>query len=249
MSTSRQAYIRAVVSYGTVEIGGTKTSCASGTTPDDLARVRTFPTTDPAATLGRIIDQLSGHDLQAVGIASFGPVELRPTHTGYGHITVTPKHGWSDTDVVGPIRAALAVPVGFDTDVNGAALGEGRWGAGRGLGSFVYVTVGTGIGGGGIVDGAPLHGLGHPEMGHISVRRHPDDLFVGVCSLHGDCLEGLASGPAIEGRFGVTGASLSGDYLDQAVALEAFYLGQMVRNLIYTLAPERVILGGGVANM
>lgn len=230
-------------------MGGTKTSCAVGSTPDDLFRVSTFPSTDPAATLGRVIDHLSGHDLEAVGIASFGPVELRRGHGAYGHITVTPKHGWSGTDVVGPIREALGVTVGFDTDVNGAVLGEGRWGAGRGLGSLVYVTVGTGIGGGALIDGAPLHGLGHPEMGHISVRWHPDDHLSGSCRLHGDCLEGLASGPAIESRFGVPADRLSGDLLTTATNLEAFYLAQMARDLVYTLAPERIIVGGGVSRM
>jgi len=235
--------------YGAVEMGGTKTSCAVGSTAQDLTDVLTFPTTAPEETLGRVIGYLREHQVEAVGIASFGPVELRAGHPGYGHITITPKSGWSGVDVVGPIRDTMAVPVGFDTDVNGAALGEARWGAGRDLGSFVYVTVGTGIGGGAMLGGYPIHGLGHPEMGHMSLRRHPDDPFPGSCSIHGGCLEGLASGPAIEARFGSPGPQLTEADLDQALRFEAFYLGQMVRNLVYTLAPDKVIMGGGVASM
>jgi fructokinase len=238
-----------VASYGSVELGGTKTSVGFGSSPDDLSSVVTIPTTHPDETLGRVIDHLASGTPDAVGIASFGPIELRREVPGYGRITVTPKEGWSRTDVVGPIREALRVPIGFDTDVNGAALGEGRWGAGRGLDTFAYVTVGTGIGGGAILEGEPLHGLGHPEMGHMTVRRHPDDRFEGTCLLHGDCVEGLASGPSIEARFGNSADRLRGEEQREAVLLEAFYLAQMIRNLVYTLAPERVIVGGGVAQM
>ncbi|HSJ82699.1 MAG TPA: ROK family protein [Acidimicrobiia bacterium] len=238
-----------VAIYGTVEMGGTKTSCAVGSSPDDLSQEVTVPTTDPSETLGRVIEHLSSRSAEAVGIASFGPLELRPGHPEYGHIRSTPKKGWTGIDVVGPFQAALGVPIGLDTDVNGAALGEGEWGAGRGLGSFVYVTVGTGIGGGAIVEGRPIHGLGHPEMGHITVRRHPDDEFRGACPAHGDCLEGLANGPAVERRHGTRGEELTGDEQGMAVEIEAFYLAQLARNLVYTLAPERIILGGGVSLM
>jgi len=230
-------------------MGGTKTSVGFGSSPDDLSSVVTIPTTEPDETLGRVIDHLTAGLPDAVGIASFGPIELRRKDPGYGRITVTPKEGWSGTDVVGPIQEAVRVPIGFDTDVNGAALGEGRWGGGLGLDTFVYVTVGTGIGGGAIVHGEPVHGLGHPEMGHMTVRHYPDDRFEGICLLHGDCLEGLASGPSIEARFGDTADRLTGDEQREAVQLEAFYLAQMTRNLVYTLAPERVIVGGGVAQM
>lgn len=235
--------------YGTVEMGGTKTSCALGSSPDDLSRELTIPTTDPNETLGRVIDHLAVGSVEAVGIASFGPLELRRGHPGYGRMRFTPKQGWSGVDVVTPFSAALGVPIGLDTDVNGAALGEWTWGAGRGLGSIVYVTVGTGIGGGVLVEGEPIHGLGHPEMGHITVRRHPDDGFSGSCPAHGDCLEGLASGPAVEGRHGAPGGQLRGDELNRAIAIETFYLTQMARDLVYTLAPERIILGGGVSRM
>lgn len=230
-------------------MGGTKTSCAVGTTADDLADTVTFPTTGPEETLTRVVDHLAGRSLDAVGLASFGPIELRSGDPRYGRIGVTPKQGWSGVDLVGPIGDALSVPVGFDTDVNGAALGEWRWGAGVGLSSMVYVTVGTGIGGGALIEGEPIHGLGHPEMGHISVRRHPDDRFDGVCRLHGDCLEGLASGPSIRARFGTGAERLSGEDLVSAITFEVFYLGQMMRDLVYVLAPERIVVGGGVSLM
>jgi fructokinase len=235
--------------YGTVELGGTKTSFGAGSSPDDLESAVTVATTSPGETLGRVLEYFAGNPVEAVGIAAFGPVELRRDHPEYGRIKTTPKEGWSGVDIVGPIEAELGVGVGFDTDVNGAALGEARWGAGRDLASLVYVTVGTGIGGGALIEGAPVHGLGHPEMGHITVRRHPADSYEGCCRLHGDCLEGLASGPAIEGRFGGRGEDLSGGDLIDAVALEAFYLAQMMRDLIYTLAPQRIVLGGGVSRM
>jgi fructokinase len=230
--------------YGAVEIGGTKTSCVVGSSPDDLSEMITFPTTEPAETLEKVIDHLRAEPPDAVGIAAFGPLDLES-----GRVGVTPKQGWSGTDLLAPVRDALEVPIGLDTDVNGAALGESRWGAARGLRTFVYVTVGTGIGGGALVDREPIHGLGHPEMGHISVRRHPDDDYSGICRLHGDCLEGLASGPAIEGRFATPGESISGADLTVAVEIEAFYLAQMMRNLVYILAPERVIVGGGVSRL
>ena len=235
--------------YGTVEMGGTKTSCALGSSPDDLSQELTIPTTDPSETLGRVIEHLATGSPEAIGIASFGPLELRRTHPEFGRIRVTPKEGWTGVDVVGPFSQALGIPIGFDTDVNGAVLGEWSWGAGRGLGSIVYVTVGTGIGGGALVKGQPIHGLSHPEMGHITVRRHPDDDYPGVCPVHGDCLEGLASGPAIEGRHGAPGERLTGEVLTKAIGVEASYLAQMARNLVYTLAPERIILGGGVSQL
>jgi fructokinase len=230
--------------YGSVEIGGTKTLCAVGSSPDDLSKVLSFSTTEPVETLGNVIDYLRAESPDAVGIASFGPLDLVD-----GRVGVTPKEGWSGADLVGPLKASMEVPMGLDTDVNGAALGENRWGAAQGLRTFVYVTVGTGIGGGAMVNGETVHGLGHPEMGHISVRRHPEDTYSGICRLHGDCLEGLASGPAIGARFAVPGEALSGADLTTAVEIEAFYLAQMMRNLVYILAPERVIVGGGVSGL
>lgn len=191
--------------FGGIEAGGTKFVCAVGTGPEDLRAEERFPTTTPGETIARAVDFLrrsGGGSLAAVGIASFGPVDLDPSSPTWGHITSTPKRGWAGTDLAGPVGRALGVPVRFDTDANGAALAEHRWGAARGLQTIVYLTVGTGIGGGAIVRGRPLHGLVHPEMGHVLVERRPDDRYPGGCPFHGACLEGLASGPAIERRWG-----------------------------------------------
>ena len=183
--------------------------------------------------------------LAAIGIGSFGPLDLRTGSPTYGYITTTPKPGWRNADVVGPIREKLKLPVVFDTDVNAAALGEHRWGAGRGLDSLVYITVGTGIGGGAVIDGRPVHGASHPEMGHVLVPRdRAADPFDGICPYHGDCLEGLASGPAMAARWGMPAESLPEDH--QAWRLEAEYLASAIANIMVTLSPERIVLGGGV---
>jgi fructokinase len=237
-----------------VEAGGTKVVCVIGTGPDHLVATRRIEVTDPAATLGaaaaffrEAVD--GGVAVEALGIGSFGPVELRPGHPRFGHITATPKPGWSGADVVGPFVAALGIPVGFDTDVNAAALGEARWGAGRGLRSFVYLTLGTGIGGGAVVDGGPLHGLGHPEMGHVAVPRMPGDQYSGRCPFHGECWEGLASGPAIAARFGRRAEELEPEARAVATRLVAWYLAAGCRSLVYALAPERIVVGGGLVNL
>lgn len=239
---------------GGVEAGGTKLVCLIGTGPDAVVARTRIEVSDPATTLAAAVRFFreavdGGVRLTAIGIGSFGPVELRPGHPGYGRITLTPKAGWSGTDMIGPFAAALGVPVGFDTDVNAAALAEGRWGAARGLGSYVYLTVGTGIGGGGVVDGQLVHGLGHPEMGHLAVQRQPGDTFGGACPFHGDCLEGMASGPAVAARFGRRAEELEGADRESAVALVAGYLASGVRSLVYTLAPRRVVVGGGLGSM
>ncbi|MCL6430961.1 MAG: ROK family protein [Anaerolineae bacterium] len=233
--------------YGGIEAGGTKFVCAVGSGPDDLQAEERFPTTTPKDTIARAIDffRAQRSPLLAVGIASFGPVDPNPASPTFGHITTTPKPGWAHTDIVGAVRQALGVPVGFDTDVNGAALGEHCWGAARGLDTFIYLTVGTGIGGGGMVNGRLIHGLMHPEMGHVRV---PHDLaldpFPGACPYHGDCLEGLAAGPAIEQRWGRPGETLPPDH--PAWPLEARYLALGLVNYIVTLSPQRIIIGGGV---
>jgi len=162
----------------------------------------------------------------------------------YGYITATPKPGWANTDLLSPLRMNFNVPIGFDTDVNGAALGEARYGSGQGLDYLVYMTVGTGIGGGGVVNGKLLHGLVHPEMGHIPVRRHPDDPYPGHCPYHKDCFEGMACGPAIADRWGKSGDELPPEH--QAWEFEAFYLAQAISAIVYTLSPRRIILGGGI---
>jgi fructokinase len=235
--------------YGGVEAGGTKFVCAVGTGPADLRAVIEFETTTPEETLRRTIgffeEQNTLEPLAALGVASFGPVDLDPESPTYGTITSTPKPGWAGTDVRGRLGLAFGVPVGFDTDVNGAALGEHRWGAAQDVSTFVYLTVGTGIGGGGLVRGRPLHGLVHPEMGHMRVPHDRQlDPFPGICPYHGDCLEGLAAGPALETRWDQPGEKLSHDH--PAWALEAEYLALGLTNLILTLSPERIILGGGV---
>ena len=235
--------------FAGIEAGGTKVVCAVGTGPGDLDAVTSIPTTTPDETLGRVVDHLRAQGpVDAVGIASFGPVDLRPDSPTYGRVTSTPKPGWSGADVVGVVGDALGVPVGFDTDVNGAALAEGRWGAARGLDTFVYVTVGTGIGGGAIVSDRLVHGLLHPEMGHVMVRRHPDDAFAGTCPYHGDCLEGLASGPAIAARWGRPGQDL-GEHAAAAIEMEAWYLAELACTLAYVVSPQRVVVGGGVAQI
>jgi fructokinase len=233
--------------FGAIEAGGTKFVCGVGTGPADLTTIQ-IPTTSPEATIESAIAFLrerSGGRLDAVGIASFGPVDLRCGSATYGYVTSTPKPGWQNFDLAGTVARAFGVPVGFDTDVNGAALGEARWGAAQGLSDFVYLTVGTGIGGGGLSNGRVLHGLVHPEMGHIRVPHdRARDPFAGCCPFHGDCLEGLASGPAMEARSGVPARQLPGDH--EAWRLEAHYLALGLANWVCSLSPERFVLGGGV---
>lgn len=238
--------------YGGIEAGGTKFVCVIGSGPDRIVETARIDVAGPAETIEatlaffrRAVD--AGVGLDAIGIGSFGPVELREGHPRYGWITSTPKPGWSNTDLVGPVARELGLPVGFDTDVNAAALAEGRWGAARGLRSFIYLTLGTGIGGGAVADGQLVHGLGHPEMGHVVVPRRPGDTFAGVCPFHGDCFEGMASGPAVAARFGHRAETLDGADLAAATRLVAFYLAAGVRSLVYALAPERVVVGGGLA--
>jgi fructokinase len=234
--------------WGGIEAGGTKFVCAVGTGPDDLQDEVRFPTTTPEETFGRAVQffqQRRKEPLTAIGIASFGPVDLNPDSPTFGYITDTPKPGWARTDFAGRIRRALGVPVGFDTDVNGAALGEYRWGAAQGLDTFIYLTIGTGIGGGGMVNGKLMHGLVHPEMGHIRIPHDRDrDPYPGSCPYHGDCLEGLAAGPALEERWGQRGETLPADH--PAWPLEADYLAFGLVNIICTLSPQRIIIGGGV---
>lgn len=235
---------------GSVEAGGTKFVCVVGTGPEDLRDEIRFPTTTPEETMGRVVEYFRGAvgrhgPLGAIGVGCFGPVELDRGSRTYGQVTGTPKSGWSGADVVGPIARGLGLPVVFDTDVNAAAVGEWRWGASRGLGTTLYLTVGTGIGGGAVVFSEPLHGLVHPEMGHMRVIREPErDPYPGRCPFHGDCLEGLASGPAIEERWGQSAETLPPDH--PAWELEADYLGQALANLVLVLSPSRIVLGGGV---
>ncbi len=235
--------------YGGIEAGGTKFVCAVGSQPDDLREMTRFPTTTPDETIQRAIQFFRAHQqkskIAAIGIASFGPIDLHPQSATFGYITSTPKPGWANTDLRGAIHRALAVPVAFDSDVNGAALGEYRWGAAHGLDTFIYLTIGTGIGGGGFVRGQLMHGLIHPEMGHIRLPHDwQADPFPGACPFHGDCFEGLANGPSIEQRWGTRGEMLPPDH--PAWTLEARYIALALTDYICTLSPQRIILGGGV---
>lgn len=244
MSTSDKAPL-----YGAIEAGGTKFVCAVAEGPDNLLAETSFPTTTPDETFERTVaffrEQAAAGQLTALGIASFGPVDLDPRSATFGYITTTPKPHWGYADIRGELQRALGVPACIDTDVNGAALAESLWGAGRGRDPLIYITVGTGVGGGLVVNGAPVHGLLHPEMGHMRV---PHDLaadpFPGACPYHGDCLEGMAAGPALAKRWGQPGQTLPPEH--PAWALEARYLALAVANLTFTVAPQAVILGGGV---
>jgi fructokinase len=234
---------------GGIEAGGTKFVCAVGTGPHDVRAEVRVPTTTPAETLGRVLaffgEQAGRVPLAALGVASFGPVDLDPGSSTFGFITTTPKPGWRGVDLLGPLRRALGVRLVLDTDVNAAALAEQRWGSGRGLATLAYVTVGTGIGGGVVVNGRPLHGLIHPEIGHARVPHDRAwDPFPGICPAHGDCWEGLAAAPAVAARWGRAPATLPDDH--PAWALEAHYLALGLANLVLTLSPQRLVLGGGV---
>lgn len=232
-----------------IELGGTKCVCVLASGPDDIRDEVRLPTTTPDETLGAIRAVLerwaSGPGFAAIGLASFGPVELDPRSPRHGQITETTKLAWRGADLNG-LHQGFGVPVGLDTDVNGAALAEGRWGAARGLESHAYATVGTGIGVGIVVNGKTVRGLGHPEVGHLKVGRLPGDDWPGVCAYHGDCVEGLASGPAVEARAGRPGGELTPD--DPAWDMVVHALGGMLHNLVLTACPQRILIGGGVAD-
>jgi fructokinase len=233
--------------YGGIEAGGTKFVCMVGSGPENILASTQFSTTNPQETISRAVSffQEVKVPVKAVGIASFGPLDLDKKSAAYGSITTTPKPGWSNTNMVKILKEALKVPVVIDTDVNGAAFGEWRWGKAQGLDTFIYLTIGTGIGGGAMVNGKLLHGLNHPEMGHVLIPHDlHKDLFPGCCPFHGDCLEGLASGVAVARRWGVPSESLPADH--QAWQLEADYLSRGIMNIVLTLSPQKVIIGGGI---
>jgi fructokinase len=238
--------------YGAVEAGGTKFVCAIGDESGKILKEERFPTQDPASTLAnmRLFLRRGGEDfgaLSGVGVGSFGPVQLDRRAADYGYITRTPKPGWSGTDIIGGLKRDFSCAVGFDTDVNAAALAEHRWGAAQDVQNFVYVTVGTGIGGGALVNGKPIHGVMHPEIGHFYPRRHPRDAgFPGICPFHRDCMEGVASGPAIQARSGASLQDLDPSHVQWE--LEADDLGQLCAQLVLALSPQRILMGGGVMN-
>lgn len=229
---------------GALEGGGTKMVCAIGEENGRIIDRISFPTLTPAETMPQIIEYFKKHMVCALGVVCFGPLDLNRQSPTYGYITTSTKEAWRNYNILGVLRNALNVPCGFDTDVNGSALGEATYGCMRRLQSGVYVTVGTGIGVGIYSNGALVHGMLHPEAGHQLVRRHPDDDFDGICAYHGDCLEGLASGPAIEARVGRKAYELDPD--DKTWTFVSYYIAQALCNFILTLSPERIVLGGGV---
>lgn len=237
--------------FGGIEAGGTKFVCVAADDRKNILAETRFPTTTPQETIGRVLEFFRGQNellpepVSAIGVACFGPIDPEPSSEKFGYITSTPKAGWRDTPVIQPLQEAFGVPVAIDTDVNAAAVGEGTWGAAFGIDSFLYLTIGTGIGGGGVFNGKPLHGLIHPEMGHIRLPHDWErDPYAGSCPYHGDCFEGLAAGPALLGRWKQAGDSLPVDH--PAWTLEAHYIALALNNLVCTLSPRKIILGGGV---
>lgn len=229
---------------GAIEAGGTKFICGLGNEAGEILDRISFPTETPEKTLQQAVAYFEDAGALAIGIGSFGPLNMDRSSPLYGHVTTTPKRGWAGFDFVGYMERHFPVPIGFDTDVNAAAFGEVKWGAAQGLDSCVYYTIGTGVGVGVYTEGKLVHGLVHPEGGHMLTRRHAEDHFAGLCPYHGDCLEGLAAGPAIEKRWGVKGSALPANH--PAWEMEAYYLGQAIAGVILLLSPKRVILGGGV---
>lgn len=231
--------------FGALEAGGTKMVCAIGDAEGRILERISIPTRTPAETMPAMLDFFRSKSIAALGVGCFGPVDLDRRSPTYGHITSTPKLAWQNYPIVREFERELGVPVGFDTDVNAAALGEATWGCTRGLDCSIYITVGTGVGVGVIINGKPHHGMIHPEGGHILLSRHPDDPMVGSgCPFHENCIEGLAAGPSLEKRWGKKGIELS--TMPQVWELEAYYIGQAIVNYILTLSPERIIVGGGV---
>ncbi len=243
---------------GGIEAGGTKMVCAIGEVDETSLKGRetigavsvqilervSIPTETPAKTLPRMIDFFAERGIETLGIGCFGPVDLNKKSATYGYITKTPKTGWADCDMVGAFQKALGVPVGFDTDVNAAVLGEVMWGAGKGCDTAIYITIGTGVGVGVYCNGDLLHGLVHPEAGHILLQRHPKDTYAGRCPFHANCVEGLASGPAVEARWGKPAIELA--TCREVWEMEAYYIAQAIANYTLTYSPQKIILWGGI---
>ncbi len=229
---------------GALEAGGTKMVLAIGNENGEILEQTSIPTETPDITLPKIIDYFKGKDIKALGVGSFGPIDLDKNSKTYGYITSTPKLAWVNCDIVGTLTKHLGIPVGFDTDVNGSALGEATWGSTKDVDSSIYITIGTGVGVGVFQNGKLLHGMLHPEAGHVLLSRHPEDAFTGVCPYHSNCFEGLAAGPSIEKRWGKKAYELAPDH--KAWELEAYYIAQALVGYILTLSPHRIVLGGGV---
>lgn len=229
---------------GGIEAGGTKMICAVGDENGNIMDRVSFPTRQPKETFEDMIGYFRKWEIKALGIGCFGPLDLDKRSKTYGYITKTPKAGWEYCNIVGTFKEAFGIPVGFDTDVNGAVLGEVTWGAAKGLDSAIYITVGTGVGVGVYLNGGLLHGLVHPEAGHILLSRHPADPYEGKCPFHKNCMEGLAAGPAIEARWGKKGVELTDR--DEVWELEAYYIAQAIMDYILVYSPQKIILWGGV---
>ncbi|MGG5359512.1 MULTISPECIES: ROK family protein [unclassified Enterococcus] len=232
--------------YGGIEAGGTKFVCAVSDETQTIIEKVSVPTTHPEETLEQVFAFFDRFSLDALGIGSFGPIGINPENPNYGHVLATPKKGWSDFDFLGKIKERYAIPMAWTTDVNAAAYGELKQGAAHGKNSCIYLTVGTGIGAGIVQNQEIFQGIAHPEMGHIWVKRHPDDTYEGTCPYHKDCLEGLAAGPSLEKRTGIKGQDLPEDH--PVWDIQAYYIAQALINYTLTLAPEVIILGGGVMN-
>ena len=229
---------------GALEAGGTKMVCSIGNPQGGVLQRASFPTLTPDVTVPQIVDFIGKFDVKALGIGSFGPLDLNPASPTYGSITKTPKKEWIQYPLMTTLKDALGVPTGIDTDVNAAALAEYTMGAGKGRGSLLYVTVGTGIGGGLVIDGKMVHGLVHPEAGHLLLQRHPKDTYAGKCPYHANCLEGLASGPAVEARWGRPAKELADR--EDVWEMEAFYLAEAVAKYVLTYSPQKIVLWGGI---
>lgn len=229
---------------GALEAGGTKMVCAIGDEKGNIYEQVSIPTETPEVTLPKLAEWFRERDVEALGIGCFGPIDLNKESETYGYITSTPKLPWVNCDVVGYFKKALGCPIGFDTDVNGSALGEATFGQAKGKKNIMYITIGTGVGAGVYAEGTLLHGMMHPEAGHVLIRRRQGDTYEGKCPYHKDCMEGMTAGPAIEARWGKKGIELKDQ--PEVWDLEAYYIAQALVNYIMTLSPEMIILGGGV---
>ncbi len=229
---------------GALEAGGTKMVCAIGDENGNIFEQVSIPTTTPEETMPKLISYFKDKEIEALGIGCFGPIDLDPRSKTYGYITSTPKLAWADYNIVGAFKEALGCPVGFDTDVNGSVLGEVTFGQAKDKNCVIYITIGTGIGAGIYIEGKLLHGMLHPEAGHVLMHRRNDDSYEGKCPYHKTCFEGLAAGPAIEERWGSKAFELKDR--DEVWDLEAYYIAQALSNYILTLSPQMIILGGGV---
>ena len=230
--------------YGALEAGGTKMVCAIGDENGKIIEQISIPTKTPDETMPLVIDYFKDKDIKALGIACFGPIAVDKNSEKYGHILETPKLAWANYDIVGVLYKVLGVPIGFDTDVNGSLTGEATWGSAKDVSDAVYITIGTGVGGGILSNGKIVHGMLHPELGHMKLAKHPEDDFEGICPFHKNCLEGLACGPAIEKRWGKPAKELVDN--EKVWEIESFYIAQAISNLVMIVSPKKVILGGGV---